>query len=430
VAKNSPLSLRQLFIYQIYLRNHNESGTFKELIADLDRIKELGADFIYFLPVHPVGQKNKKGSLGCNYSIQDYRAISEEHGTMEDFQTLIEEAHKRGLKVMMDIVYNHTSHDAKMLDEHPEWYFYRNGKTTNRVGDWSDIIDLDYNKRALWDYQIQTLEFYAKMGVDGYRCDVAPLIPLDFWMEARERISHINRDFVWLSESVHKSFIKYIRDMGFDAHSDGEVYQAFDILYDYDIFDHYTHYLEGKGSLKTYLDEIRNQEMIYPNNYTKLRNLENHDQPRVASFISDRSLLKNWTAFIFFLKGATMIYAGQEAYNTNRPSLFDIDKVDWSHYLEDNCDDLIKQMAKLKKDPIMANGIFNVLDYDAQDVIVLTYKDQEKTRYGIFNVSEGNKTIKLNIPNDTYTNLIDSTVIDYENELMVSHNPMVFDVTE
>jgi cyclomaltodextrinase / maltogenic alpha-amylase / neopullulanase len=428
MAKNSSIDLRHLFIYQIYLRNHNETGTFKELIGDLDRIKSLGADFIYFLPIHPVGQKNKKGSLGCNYSIQDYRAISEEHGTMEDFQILIHEAHQRGLKVMMDIVYNHTSHDARLLEEHPEWYFYRDGKTTNRVGDWSDIIDLDYNNRALWDYQIETLEMYARMGVDGYRCDVAPLIPLDFWLEARERINTINPDFVWLSESVHKSFIKHIRDMGFEAHSDGEVYQAFDILYDYDIFDYYSHYLEGKGSLKTYLDEIRNQEVIYPSNYTKLRNLENHDQPRVASFVKDQSILDNWTAFIFFVKGATMIYAGQEAYNTNRPSLFDIDKVDWSQYEQNNCDQLIKRMAELKKDPIMASGVFNILNYDVQDVIVITYENKDKVRYGIFNVSKGQKELTLNIVNGNYTNLIDHKYFSYQDGLKIENDPIVFEI--
>ena len=112
------------------------------------------------------------------------------------------------------------------------------------------------------------------MGVDGYRCDVAPLVPLDFWLEARERINRINPDFIWLSESVHKSFIKYIRDQGFEAHSDGEMYQAFDILYDYDIIDHFHEYLRGEAPLKVFLDEIRNQETIYPNNYVKLRNLE------------------------------------------------------------------------------------------------------------------------------------------------------------
>ncbi len=419
-----------MFIYQIYLRNYNESGTFVELINDLDRIKGLGVDMIYLLPIHPVGQKNKKGELGCNYSISDYRAISEEHGTVDDFKQLIEATHQKGMKLMMDVVFHHTSHDSVLLKEHPEWFFYRNGKNANKVGDWDDITDLDFNHKELWEYLIETLEMYAKMGVDGYRCDVAPLIPLDFWIEARSRVNQINPDFIWLTESVHKSFIKYIRDMGHVAHSDGEMYQAFDILYDYDIHVEFMDFIKGTGSLKSYLDAIRNQETIYPANYTKLRNLENHDQPRIASQVLDINILHNLTAFIFFVKGAIMIFAGQEAYNTNRPSLFDIDKVDWSTYIEKNCDELIKQMAKLKKDPIMATGKFNILDFDHLNVIAMSYENENKIRYGIFNVSKEQQQLDLSIPNGTYINLIDNTQFNYHDALLLTNQPIVFEINK
>ncbi len=428
MAKNTAVKLRNMFIYQIYTRNHTQSGTFQELISDLDRIKSLGVDMIYLLPIHPVGLKNRKGELGSNYSIKDYRAINPELGTLDDFKQLILSTHNKGMKIMIDIVFNHTSHDSVLLQEHPEWFFYRNGKNANRVGDWWDIIDLDFkSSKDLWEYLIETLEIYAKMGVDGFRCDVAPLIPLDFWLEARKRIAKINPDFIWLSESVHKSFIKYIRNMGFDAHSDCEVYQAFDILYDYDIHDEFLEFIKG-GSLKKYLHAIANQEVIYPANYVKLRNLENHDQERIANHVKDYDILHNLTAFIFFVKGATMIYGGQEAYNTKRPSLFDIDKVDWSTYKEHNCDDLIRAMASIKKDPIMATGIFNILDYDHLNLIVMTYENEEKIRYGIFNVSKESHQIELNIPNGTYMNLVNKQSITYDNNILINHTPIVFDI--
>ena len=428
MAKNSPLNLRNLSIYQVYLRNHNKTGTFTELTTDLKRIKDLGFDIVYLLPVHPVGQKHKKGSLGCNYSIVDYRKISEEHGTMTDFTQFIDATHQHDMKVMMDVVFNHTSHDSLLLDEHPEWFYYKNGKNNNRVGDWDDIIDLDFSHRGLWDYLIETLEMYAKMGVDGFRCDVAPLIPLEFWIEARKVIAKINPDFIWLSESVHKSFIKEIRSMGFEAYSDGEMYQAFDILYDYDLFDYFIDFLKGEGSLKAYLDEIRNQEMIYPSNYTKLRNLENHDQERVASYTNDLNLLNNLTAFNFFTKGAAMIYAGEEAYNTHRPSLFDRDPVNWHDYESKNCDDLIKQMAYLKKDPIMANGNFDILDFDDMNIIVMRYENNDKIRYGIFNVSNKVQAIDLNLPQVSLTNLIDNSPLVLKTTLDVGMKPIVFDI--
>lgn len=429
MAKDTSLALRNFLIYQVYTRNHTKEGTFQALIKDLDRIKSLGTDIVYLLPIHPVGEKNRKGTLGSNYSIKDYRAINPELGTFEDFKDLIKSVHEKDMKIMMDIVFNHTSHDSVLLKEHPEWFYYRDGKNANRVGDWWDIIDLDFtSSKDLWEYLIETLEIYAKMGVDGFRCDVAPLIPLDFWLEARKRIAKINPNFIWLSESVHKSFIKYLRDLGFEAYSDGEVYQAFDILYDYDIHEEFLDFIKG-GSLVNYLKAIMNQEAIYPANYVKLRFLENHDQERIASLVRDENILNNLTAFIFFVKGATMIYGGQEAYNTHRPSLFDKDDVDWSTYEEHNCVDLIRTMAKIKKDPIMATGKFNILlDYEPLKLIVMTYENKEKVRYGIFNVGNDNHQIELNISNGTYTNLVNNQPITYNGKLSVEHTPIVFDV--
>ena len=115
VAVDTNLSLRQAIIYQVYNRNHNESGTFRELIDDLTRIKELGVDIIYLLPIHPIGKKNKKGSLGCPYSIQNYREVNPEYGTLEEFKALIEATHEHGMKLMIDVVYNHTSRDSVLL---------------------------------------------------------------------------------------------------------------------------------------------------------------------------------------------------------------------------------------------------------------------------------------------------------------------------
>lgn len=428
MAKNTPLSLRNLTIYQVYVRNHSETGDFHGLIKDLDRIQALGVDVLYLIPIHPVGQVNRKGTLGSVYSIADYRAINPEYGTMEDFKRLIAETHQRGMKLMIDIVFNHTSHASKLYQEHPEWFYHRDGKPTNRVGDWYDIIDLDFSHRPLWDYLLETLEFYVELGVDGYRCDVAPLVPLDFWLEARERINRINPNFIWLSESVHKSFIKYIRDLGFEAHSDGEMYQAFDILYDYDIFDYLHHYLKGEVSLQTYLTEIYNQEMIYPCNYVKLRNLENHDQPRIASFVSSRRILNHLHGFLFFQKGAAMIYAGQECFNTHRPSLFDRDPVDWSNLDSDHCVPLLQRLIQIKKDPIMATGIFNIVNVPHDHLAVMTYENQEKIRYGFFHFKDEDVTLTLDLPKGTYSNLVDGSTIQIEDSITVKETPIIIDV--
>ncbi len=136
MAVNTDRNLQKQVIYSIYVRAHTEEGSFRAVIPDLDRIRELGTDIIWLMPIHPIGIQGKKGSLGCPYANRDYRDVNPEYGTMEDFRTLVDAIHERGMKCIIDVVYNHTSPDAVLLQEHPEFY-YRDaeGKTGNKIGD-------------------------------------------------------------------------------------------------------------------------------------------------------------------------------------------------------------------------------------------------------------------------------------------------------
>ncbi|HAX72765.1 MAG TPA: alpha-amylase, partial [Firmicutes bacterium] len=315
--------------------------------------------------------------------------------------------------------------------DHPEW-FYKNekGDFANRVGDWSDITDLDYTKDpAMADELIDTLKYWASLGVDGYRCDVASLVPLDFWLRARREIAQINADFIWLAESVHANFIRYIRSMGYEALSDSEVFQAFDITYDYDVWDEYEHYLKGIAPLSEYINKLQVQEYAYPGNYVKLRNLENHDQPRAAAVIPNIDQLFTWTAFNFFQKGAAMIYAGQEALDTNRPSLFDIDKVNWSRYNEHGLADFITVLAHMKKDAIMVDGYYDIKLSDVADCAIVTYQNDTLTRVGIFNFRSICGEVTVSLPDGNYTSVIDDTTVEVkEGKVKLSIRPLIFDV--
>ena len=156
----TPIKYRNMTIYQVFVRNHSNEGTFQGLINDLDRIKDLGIDIVYLLPIHPICVKNRKGSLGSPYSIRDFRSINPELGTRDDFQLFIDETHRRGMKLVMDIVFNHTSRDSVLLQNHPEWFYVdQNGHFNNRVGEWWDITDLDYTKdKNLWIELVDTLK--------------------------------------------------------------------------------------------------------------------------------------------------------------------------------------------------------------------------------------------------------------------------------
>lgn len=352
-ASTSP-SLSHALIYSVFVRNHTQEGTFRALEADLERIAKLGADYIWLMPIHPSGVKGRKGSAGSPYAISDYRSTDPAYGTKEDFEHLVDAIHEHGMRCMIDVVYNHTSRDAHLIDEHPEFYWRdADGKLGNRVGDWSDVYDLDYSCEALWDYQIETLVGWAKI-VDGFRCDVASFVPVEFWKKARAAVEEVHPGFVWLAESVHRSFGEAARAAGMGCATDGELFDAFDIEYSYDTFEAFERYLDGTDSLAHYLDLTSLQLSDLPAKAIKARYAENHDQPRIAGRLSEgaasRLSLYAQTVLPYVLPGTTLIYAGQEMGATHLPSLFDPDPVEWSPQTE--LTPLMQKLAELIHGPL------------------------------------------------------------------------------
>ena len=404
MAFNTDPALQKQLIYSVYIRNHTEEGTFRAMIPDLDRIKDLGTDIIWFLPIHPIGELNRKGSLGCPYSNRDYRSVNPEYGTLEDFKALVDAIHEKGMRCMIDVVYNHTSPDSLLWNEHPEFFYKKpDGRPGNHVGEWTDVIDLDYNVPELWDYQIESLKGWAYL-VDGFRCDVASLLPVEFWVRARREVAEIKPDFVWLAESVHRSFNVECRRHGMYAATDTEAYEAFDIEYEYDLRDAFDNYVNGKGSLSHWMDLLCFQDFAYPKNYNKLRYLENHDTERFAPRAANEFALRNFTALIFFLKGTTLIYGGQEVEAPHRPSLFDADKIEW-----DTGKDLspyISKLAMLRKETLSPDDIFIAKTEDEMDIAVLTRDDRKECKTGIFSLKGLEGDVHVDIPDGTYDDLI------------------------
>lgn len=403
--------LRNKVIYSVYVRNYSAEGTFTAVEKDLDRIKGLGVDIIWFLPIYPIGKEKRKGTLGSPYAIADYRKVNPELGTMDDFKHLVQEIHLREMKCMLDIVYNHTSPDSWLAKNHPE-YFYKTpeGQMGNRVGDWGDIVDLDYGNKELWQYQIDTLKMWAGI-VDGFRCDVAPLVPLAFWLKAREEVAAINPECIWLSESVEPGFILDLRARGMTNLSDSEIFQAFDMCYDYDIYHFFRQYLSGEGTLSRYVEAINMQEYIYPANYVKLRFLENHDQERAKKIIAEEEALRNWTAFLYFEKGITLLYAGQENQNETRPDLFnkDVINLDGSYDISG----LLKQLYRIKKLPIVAKSSCHLSADDGLGAVVGEHKEIQGAGrlLGVFSFEGRKGQIETGIKDGTYQNMADGKEI-------------------
>ena len=330
------------------------------------------------------------------------------------------------MKCIIDVVYNHTSPDSILANEHPEWFWHDpDGNIGPRVPDWSDVADLDYSHRELWDYQIETLKKWAGI-VDGFRCDVAPLVPLEFWLEARKSVAQVKQDTVWLCESVEPRFITFMRSRGCTALSDSELYQAFDISYDYDIFDDFEAYFKGLAPLEEYTADVNRQEYIYPDNYVKLRFLENHDRRRARSYLQDPKALRNATAFMYFQKGLTLVYAGQECGVSHLPTLFDKDDVEWNAAENVDLSPLMKRLADIKKDPLFADSSYrlSVIAYDTICAVHTknssdeTEADESETAVGVFSFTgkpclaelpkEGEKSV---LEDGGYKNLINNEIV-------------------
>ena len=409
MAVNTSESYRELVMYSVFVRNYSEEGTFEGVRKDLDRIKALGVDIIWLLPIHPVGKKARKGTLGSPYAISDYRGINPEFGTLDDFRRLVAAIHERGMKCVIDVVYNHTSPDSWLAANHPEWFYHKpDGSFGNRIGDWSDVIDLDYGNKELWDYQIETLKMWAEI-VDGFRCDVAPLVPLEFWLRARREVEEVRPGCFWLCESVEPEFITATRAQGMASLSDAELYQAFDAAYEYDIYDSFRGCLTGKNTLKRYAGDICRQEYIYPENYVKLRFLENHDRPRAAFLLPDEGRLLAWTAFVYFQKGMTLIYAGQEKGVKHLPSLFDADRVQWDTGRDFSA--LMSRLHEIKKDPLFARSSYEVRALPG-GVLMASHSSGGRRCVGIFPVSGGSALVDAALPDGLYTDLISGDTVE------------------
>ena len=330
-------------IYQIFVRNYSEEGTFQAVQKDLPRLKELGVDIIYLMPIHEIGVKNRKGTWGSPYAIKDYYSISGDLGTKEDFILLINATHKFGMKIIMDMVFNHTSPDSVVLEQHPEYYFYRDGKLGNRVGDWSDIIDLDTNREDTQNYLVDVLKYWVSLGVDGFRFDVASMISLDFFKKARKELG---KDIIFFAESIDYDFVDYLKSMGYSSTPDIDMFPTFDLLYNYSWFRPFERYLKGEISYENLKAIIDEDYRYIGNKGLRVVCFENHDTERVASYVNENKL-KEIVLDLVKLKGPLFLYMGQEYGVNHRPNLFEKDPVDWKP--NTNVLEIYKEAIKIKK---------------------------------------------------------------------------------
>src|SRR5689334_14106986 len=308
--------VRDGVIYEIYPRAFSQPGNFNAITARLDELKELGVTILWLMPIHPIGQEKKKGTIGSPYAVRDYYAINPNYGTSDDLKKLVREAHARGLKVIIDIVANHTSWD-NVLMKHPEFYKHDAQGNITYPHDWYDIAALNYGNEQLRRYMTDMLKYWLReFDLDGFRCDVAGEVPTDFWENARRELEQIKPDIVMLAEA-HKAELEV---------------KAFDIDYSWPLHTALTNVVQGRGRASDLHDEWAKEVKEWPRGALHMRFSDNHDERRAIARFGEPAALAA-SAFVFTLDGVPMLYNGMEVGDTTEsgaPALFEKMPIFWA----------------------------------------------------------------------------------------------------
>jgi glycosidase len=307
-------------IYQINLRQFTPEGTLQAAKAALPRLKELGITIVWLMPIHPIGEKNRKGGLGSPYSVRDFTAVNPEFGTLEDLKDFVREAHALGLYVLLDWVANHTAWDNVLVESHPEWYArdWKGDFTPTPWWDWSDIIDLDYSQAGLRKYMTESMKYWVQEAdIDGYRCDVAGFVPMDFWNNVRRELDQIKPVFMlaeWESRDIHN--------------------EAFDMGYAWS-WNEMTHKIcTGQADVNQLFIYYSWNESAYPKSAMRMTFVENHDKNAWEGTMWEQFGAGLEAAIVLSVlgEGMPLIHNGQEAGNSKRLAFFEKDPIQWQEH--------------------------------------------------------------------------------------------------
>src|SRR5437773_4334579 len=315
-ARSAREWVRDGIIYEIYPRDFSAAGNFNGITAQLERLKDLGVTILWLMPIHPIGQEKKKGTIGSPYAVRDYYAINPDYGTKDDLQRLIAEAHKRRMKVIIDIVANHTSWDSVMM-KWPEFYEHDASGRITYPHDWSDVAELNYSKPQLRRYMTDMLKYWIhEFDLDGFRCDVAGEVPTDFWENARTELDKIKPDILMLAE----------------AHKPDLEVKAFELDYSWPLHSALTDVLQGRSGASDLRDAWQEEFKEWPRRALHLRFSDNHDERRAIARFGEPGALAA-SAMMFTLDGVPLIYNGMEVGDTTEsgaPALFEKLPIFWS----------------------------------------------------------------------------------------------------
>jgi|APGre2960657404_1045060.scaffolds.fasta_scaffold06241_2 alpha-amylase len=388
-------------IYEVNIRQYSAEGSFKAFAESLPRLKDMGVEVLWLMPIHPIGNINRKGSLGSYYSIADFKGVNPEFGTAADFKKLVERVHELGMKLIMDWVANHAAWDHVWTKDHPE-YFVRDEEGNFKAPyDWTDVIQIDHSNDAEQDAMIDAMQYWiTEFDIDGFRADLAHLTPLTFWKKARTAIEPLKPNLFWLAESEEISY-----------------HEVFDASFTWEWMHITENYYKGKTGIHSIYDVLAKYVALFPETAHRLYFTSNHDENTWNGTGNEKygDMLKCLAVFSCTWNGIPLVYSGEEMPNTKRLKFFDKDTIEWNgaYCLHD----FYKTLLNLRKtNPALrsadeAVSTFHILTEGSNNMMAYLRKHEFYEVVVFLNLSAAftGFSLKDQLINNCYTNVFNHT---------------------
>ena len=336
--------LENSVVYEMNVRQYTPEGTFAAAMQQLPRLAELGVDIVWLMPIYPIGVEGRKGTLGSYYAVKNYCDINPEFGTLEDFDNFLAEAHRLGLRVVIDWVANHTSPDAVWVNGKPaDWYERDAEGNTTFTADWSDTANLNYENKDVWKGMADAMRFWMERGIDGFRCDMACEVPLKFWQET---IAGLRADYPGMYMLAEGEEPKLHTLSGFNSSYSWELHHMLNAI------------ARGEKNIPELLEYLEKDAQRHPAEAFRLMFTSNHDENSWAGTEFERmgDAAKAMAVLTFTLPGGQpLIYTGQEIGWNKRFEFFEKDPVPaWEN---NEYTDFYKWLIDVRHDnPALATG--------------------------------------------------------------------------
>ena len=298
------------------MRQYTAAGTFKAFELHLPRLADMGVEILWFMPIHPIGKLNRKGTMGSYYSISDFEDVNPEYGDKDDFRSLVDKAQSFGMKVILDWVANHAAWDNVWTQSNPEFFLQDENGKFKAPYDWEDVIQIDHGNAQEQQTMIDAMKYWVKnFNIDGFRADLAHLTPLQFWINARQQLCEIKPDLVWLAETEDIPF-----------------HQAFDISFTWKWMHITEAYCKGKEGFQQLIDTLRHYATDFPADGMRMYFTSNHDENSWCGTEYEKygDFVKALAVFSCTWHGIPLIYTGQELPVERRLKFFDKDDIEWN----------------------------------------------------------------------------------------------------